>query len=68
MLLAAHDLGLGACWVGIYPRENRMNALRNLFDLPSNIKAFAVISLGHPDEEKPVPDRYKPERIHVEKW
>ena len=34
MLLAAHALELGACWIGIYPREERMNHLKRIFDLP----------------------------------
>jgi nitroreductase len=68
MLLAAHALGLGACWVGIYPRANRMEALHAIFDLPAQVKAFAVIALGHPAEKKSMADRYKPERIHFEKW
>jgi len=68
MLLAAHGLGLGACWVGIYPRHNRMEALHKIFDLPKTIKAFSVIALGYPAENKEVPERFKPERIHYEKW
>jgi nitroreductase len=68
MLLAAHALGLGACWVGIYPRVNRMEALHSIFRLPPNVKAFSVIALGYPAEQKNMPERYKPERIHFEKW
>jgi nitroreductase len=68
MLLAAHALGLGACWVGIYPRIKRMEALHSIFELPLNVKAFSVIALGYPAEKKPMAERYKPERIHFEKW
>jgi nitroreductase len=68
MLLAAHALGIGACWIGIYPRQNRMEALHTIFGLPQHVKAFAVIALGYPDEKKQVAQRYKPERIHFEKW
>lgn len=68
MLLAAHDMGLGACWIGIYPRENRMQSLQRIFNLPDHIKAFSIVSLGYSDEDKPIPERFKPERIHLEKW
>ena len=68
MLLAAHALGLGACWVGIYPRGTRMAALKSLFQLPKKVIPFAVIAMGYPAEEKNTPDRFKPERIHYEKW
>lgn len=68
MLLAAHDFGLGAVWLGIYPREQRVNALRELLDIPQNIIPISMIAVGYPDEEKSYEDRFKPERIHYEKW
>jgi nitroreductase len=35
ILLAAHSLGLGACWLGIYPREGRVAGMRKLLHLPT---------------------------------
>jgi nitroreductase len=68
LLLAAHTLGLGACWIGICPRKNRMDALKTIFNLPDHIIPFAVVSIGYPEESKNTPDRFKSERIHIEKW
>jgi nitroreductase len=68
MLLAAHGLGLGACWVGIYPRQNRIDALHNLFNLPEHVVPFAVISIGFPNEARNKPLRFLKDRIHWEKW
>lgn len=68
MLLAAHGLGLGACWVGIYPRQNRVDALHKLFELPEHVIPFAVISVGFPNETKNKPQRFLKDRIHWEKW
>ena len=68
ILLAAHGLGLGAVWVGIYPRDHRIEALQRIFELPGHIKPFSVVSVGHPAEKKPVPDRFDRKRIHSEKW
>jgi len=68
MLLTAHAHEIGSCWIGIYPREARMEALKKIFKLPENIVPFAVISLGYPAETKEMPDRIKPERIHFESW
>ena len=68
MLLAAHGFGLGACWIGIYPRKNRIIALHKVFELPEHVIPFAVISVGYPNEEKIKPKRFKKERIHQEKW
>ncbi len=68
ILLAAHAKGLGAVWLGVYPRVDRMLSLQNIFQLPDNIKPFSLISIGYPDEEKDMPERFKKERIHYDKW
>jgi nitroreductase len=68
MLLAAHELGFGTCWIGIYPREKRVSTLHNLFNLPEHVIPFAVVSVGYPNEVKQKPERFKKERIHFEKW
>lgn len=68
MLLAAHDLELGACWIGVYPRRERIHQLKKIFILPDHIVPFALISLGYPAEIKTSPDRIKPDRIRKEHW
>jgi len=68
ILLAAHGLGLGACWLGIYPRDGRVAGMRKLLHLPTHIIPFAVISLGYPAEEKQTEERYSISRIHYNKW
>lgn len=67
-LLAAHGKGLGAVWLGIYPREERISAMRELMDLPPHVHPFSLISVGRHDVEPRIPDRFKPERIHRNKW
>lgn len=68
MLLAAHDLGLGAVWLGIFPREQRVKAMRELLEIPQKIIPVSMIAVGYPDEKKSYEDRFKPERVHYEKW
>jgi nitroreductase len=68
ILLAAHGKGLGACWIGIYPREERIKLLQELFKLPDNIVPFAMIALGYPDQSKEKPNRFHAEKIHWGKW
>ncbi|MCX8056852.1 MAG: nitroreductase family protein [Ignavibacteria bacterium] len=68
MLLAAHGFGLGAVWLGIYPREQRITALKELLQIPNHIIPIAMIAVGYPDEIKSFEDRFNPERIHYEKW
>lgn len=68
MLLAAHSLGLGAVWVGVYPREERIRGLRELLHIPDMVVPFSLVPLGYPAEEKPRAERFNPQRIHRSKW
>jgi nitroreductase len=68
LLLAAHGLGLGAVWLGIFPREERIQALSTLFNLPAHVHPFSLISLGYTLDHPKTPDRFKKERIHKNNW
>ena len=68
LLLAAHGLGLGACWVGVHPAEAAIKQVKELLALPPSIVPVAVVSLGHPGEDLPPRTRFKSENIHLEKW
>jgi len=68
ILLAAYALGLGTVWLGVYPRKERVDALRELFRLPEHIVPVSLIAVGYPNEVITKPERYKPERIHNNIW
>jgi nitroreductase len=68
LLLAAHGLSLGAVWLGIFPREERMRGMRELLRLPENVQPFALVAVGHPAERPPRPERFLPERVHRNGW
>jgi len=68
MLIMAVELNLGAVWLGIYPIEERVRGLRQLLGLPENVIPFALVPIGHPDEEKRPLDRYDEERVHRDGW
>jgi nitroreductase len=57
LLLVIHGLGLGACWIGAFSQEK----VRELLDLPPNLRPLALISVGQPDEAPEPPDRRSPE-------
>lgn len=63
-LLAAHSIGLGAVWVGVYPRQERVVAFRQMFQVPEPLVPFALIPIGHPAQELPPGNRYDEQRIH----
>ena len=54
ILLEAVSMGLGACWCGVFPREERITDIRALFKIPEPKIPFNVIAIGTPDE---APDR-----------
>ena len=68
ILLAAHAHGLGAVWLGMYPREQRMEDISKLLGIPDHILPVSLISIGYPDEHKEAPDRYNTEKIHWNKF
>jgi nitroreductase len=68
MLLAAHALGLGAVWTGVYPREERMATLSQLIGVPSHVIPHSLIVVGYAAEEVPPQDRYRPERVRQNHW
>jgi nitroreductase len=68
ILLAAHALGLGAVWTGIYPKPELMRKFSDELTLPANIVPFAFIPFGHPAQKTGRVDRYKKERVHNDKW
>ena len=68
ILLASHDLGLGSVWIGLHPKEERVDVVRELIDAPKEIIPFSIVSLGYSAEDKPIPDRYDESCVHYEKW
>jgi nitroreductase len=68
MLLAVHTKGLGGVWVGVYPRDERVEGFRKLLNIPGNVIPFALVPIGHPAEEKPPGGRFDPSRIHTNLW
>jgi len=65
LLLAAHSLGLGTCWVGAFD-EAQVTAL---LGIPDKARPVAIIPLGYPGEQPSAPPRMVPERlVHWEKW
>ncbi len=68
LLLCAHALGLGACWLGVHPRGDRIRKLKEILQLPASVIPIAAISIGRPGEEKEPRTRFNCEYVHWEKW
>lgn len=69
ILVAAHALGLGTVWTGIYPIPERLQVVSSTLNLPDTIIPLCVILVGHPvpgaDQPK---DKWLPENYHYNKW
>ncbi len=70
ILLAAHAMGLGAVWCGAYPDggTGRVAKISEMLGLPEGVYALSVIIIGYPDSEPVVKDKWKPERVHYNKY
>ena len=68
ILLAAHAEGLGAVWVGMHPKNDREQAVRDIFGIPADVPVAALIVGGVPAENLSVVDRFKADKIRHERW
>ena len=66
MVLVAHDLGLGTCWIAAFKEEIVKQAL----GIPKEVRLVAMTPLGYPAEQKgPVAEREPMEEIvHFDNW
>lgn len=67
-LLAIHALGLGAVWLGFWPKIERVDPLKRVLGLPEAVEPYCVLSVGHPAETKQPADRYREEHVHRDRW
>ncbi|MDE6753702.1 MAG: nitroreductase family protein [Muribaculaceae bacterium] len=68
LLLAAHSIGLGAVWCGIYPMKDRVKIFSEMLHLPKEILPLGCIAIGYPEGETIPKDKWKPENVHYESW
>ena len=65
MLLAAHSMGIGSCWVGAFDERELVDFL----ELPSHVIPHAIIAFGYPGETPEMPPRIPWKKItHAEKY
>lgn len=68
LLLAAHALGLGAVWTGVYPDPERVKGVQQHLGMPENIIPLAVVPIGYPAGPQKPKDKWNPENIHFNRW
>ena len=68
ILLAAESMGIGAVWTAVYPYADREVVVNEVFQLPENIRALAIVPLGYPSGIQTPKDKFDKTRIHHNKW
>jgi nitroreductase len=69
ILLAAHSLGYGSVWLGVYPRAERIKEISEIFGLPEHILPVSIVSIGVPEKiPQTIPDRFEAEKIRINHW
>ncbi len=68
ILLAAHGLGIGSCWIAIHGIAEVVENVSKQFKLPENVVPVSLISLGYPDETVTAEDRFNKEKVHYNRW
>jgi nitroreductase len=65
MLLMAHNLGLGSCWVSAFDE----NMVARVVGTPANVRPQILLPVGFPDEEVPEPMEYTLDNVtYLERW
>ena len=66
ILLAAHALGLGAVWTAA--KDDRGAIVADALGIPDGLKTLCVIAVGFPAENPQPKDKWKPEKIHYNRY
>jgi nitroreductase len=68
ILLAAEAQGLGGVWLGLYPYEDRMKGLREIFGIPEDILPFIMLSIGYPAKKAEPHTGFYADKVHYDKY
>jgi len=68
LLVAANAKGLGAVWLGVYPRVDRVEGIRRILNIPEHIVPLSLIPIGYPAEKRLKEDRYDAAKVHYDRW
>ena len=68
LLLAAHAMGLGGVWTGVYPSSDRTPQVQAMLGLPENVLPMCIVPIGVPAEQPEIKDKFKAENIHYNCW
>ncbi len=70
MMLEARHLGIGSCYVGVYPKEERISYLEKTLNIKPSHTPFCILAFGYPKEENAFKylERDYLSKVHEEKF
>ncbi len=68
ILLASTSLGLGTVWLGVHPRVERKEPVKQLFKVPDEMEVLSVVAIGYPAEKREPRTQFDAGRVHYEAW
>ena len=68
ILLAAQAMELGAVWSALFPYPAREDHVSRVLELPTSVKPFSVIPVGHPTGVEQPKDKFRADKIHWGRW
>lgn len=68
ILLAAHGLGLGGVWLGVFPDADRVHGMQDLLGLPSDVRPVSMVAIGYPALKPEPVSRFDRKRVHLNRW
>ena len=68
ILIAAAGLGLGSVWVGVYPEQGKVKAVRQVLNIPGNVFPLGLVYLGYPADNQPPRTQYDEQKVHWQQY
>lgn len=67
ILLQATSIGIGSCWIGLYPTDTEKK-VKECLNIPTDIRAFSIVSLGYPLKDTAINNFFEADRIKTNIW
>ncbi|VDN49145.1 putative NADH dehydrogenase/NAD(P)H nitroreductase AF_2267 [Petrocella atlantisensis] len=68
ILIAATSIGLGSIWIGIYPLESNIRALKKILNMPEYVTPLGIVYVGYSAEEKEARTRFNDKRVYWQEY
>jgi nitroreductase len=68
ILVAAAMLGLGTCWLGVHPRAEREDGLKEYLGIPGHVGLLCLVAVGKPVRAPEPRTQYDEQKVRRERW